>query len=117
MGIPSQHFQGQSHVTPQNGKPKPSLAELLNGLYVPAWQAAVAVSSNTVTLPAAGPVIAVDAVAAGTAGPKSQVNATVATLEVQVVYDAAGIPTLNFFAADAVTSIDVLQLALPTIPA
>ena len=117
MGVPKKYFDGQRNVSSTNQEAKPDLAALLNGVYIPSWQVAVAVAADTATLSAAGPVYAVVATAAGSTGPKSLVNAAPAAGEVQIVYDAAGIPTLNFNAADTVTAMDVSQSALPTIPA
>jgi len=116
MGLPDKYFDGQRNVSSTNRDAKPDLAALLNGIYVPSWQSGIAVAADAATLPAAGPVHAVVATAGGSPGAKSLVNAAPAAGEVQVVYDAAGVPTLNFAGADAVTAADVSQSALPAIP-
>ena len=114
--IPDKYFDAQANVSPTNREAKPDLASLLNGIYTPSWQSPIAVSGDTAALPAAGPVHAVVATAGSSTGPKSLVNAAPSAGEVQIVYSAAGIPTLNFNGADAVTSADVSQSALPAIP-
>ncbi len=81
---------------------------------VSGWDEGIAVATDTVTLATAGMVIAVEATTAGSVtGPKSMITTTPATLEAQVLYDATGIPTLNFFATDDVTEIAVLQMKVP----
>lgn len=109
---------GGANLTPQDSAGTPTLAGALRDIAddlagvgaVPAWATAIAVVANTVTLPGAGLVLAVDGDTGGTAGGKLIVNAAAQTGEVQVVYDAVGIPTLNFFAADAITQCAVQQL-------
>jgi hypothetical protein len=121
MAIIKTNFgEGGANLVPLGTGGEPTLAEALRDIaddiangsaaQTPAWNAADAVAGNTVTLPGAGLVIAVDAVAAGTTGPKALVFGTPATLQCEVVYAASGVPTLNFFAADAVTSVRVTQL-------
>lgn len=87
-----------------------SPAASLGGRAASGWLEDVAVTTNVVILATAGLVVAV----AGTTG-----NVTAAcrigidapaTLECQVEYDATGIPTLTFFATDAVTVCAVQQI-------
>ena len=117
MGIPAKYFEGQANVGPFNRESKPDLASLLNGIFQSPVQTAVAVAGDTVTLANAGPILFVNATAATSAGPKAMQDEAPDAGEVQVTYDADGIPTLNFNNGDAVTAISVHQLTLPTIPA
>lgn len=75
-----------------------------------AWQTGVAVTTNAATLPNAGPVLAVQATTATSAGPKQQTTAAPAAGQVQVAYGATGIPTLTFNGTDAVTVAAVSQM-------
>jgi len=116
--ITTEFGSGGANLTPQDSAGQPSLATVLRGIAddlvgigtIPVWTTAIAVAGNTVTLPSAGWVIAVDGDTGGTAGGKKIVNAVALTGEVQVVYDAAGIPTLNFLAGDAITQCAVCQI-------
>lgn len=110
---------GGSDLTPQ-GAGNPSLlrkilAALVNAsgaAAVPAWSTGVAVAAHTVTLSSAGYVFAVEATTATAAGPKALVqNGTPGAGEVNVAYDASGVATLTFNAADAVTACAVQKLA------
>lgn len=114
------HFSGGAGVTPNRTTRYPDLRTLLAALVGASgagaapgswWATSIAVAANTVTLPSAGRVTAVDATTATAAGGKTlQVSATPAAGAVQVTYDADGIPTLTFNAADAVTECAVQQL-------
>ncbi len=116
--ITTEFGTGGANLTPNDSAGTPTLATALRDVAddlagvgtVPAWTTAIAVAAHTVTLPTAGWILAVDGDTGGTAGGKKIVNAAALTLEVQVVYDAAGIPTLNFFAADAITQCAVQQI-------
>lgn len=112
---------GGRGLSPNDSSGKPTLRDILaalinmvGGVGAPDstwWTTGIAVSSNTVTLSTAGRVLAVDATTASAVGPKAiQQQATPAAGNVQVVYDSAGIPTLNFQATDAVTECAVQQL-------
>ncbi len=73
------------------------------------WQTGLTVSSDAVTLSAAGPVLAVEATTATSAGPKQmQSSASPSAGAVRVEYDADGIATLTFNGTDAVTAAAVL---------
>lgn len=61
----------------------------------------------------AGEVLAVNATAGGSTGAKTIVAVAPAAGQVQVTYDANGIPTLTFAAADAVTECEVVMNAVP----
>ena len=79
---------------------------------VPAWSAELPVTTHVLVLANAGLVLAVDATTATAGGGKAlQSQATPAAGYVQVEYDAAGIATLTFNTADAVTGAKVTQLA------
>lgn len=85
-------------------------AASLGGKGATGWQEGVVVAADTVTLPIAGLVVHVEATAAAAAGPQALVTGVPATGQCQVNYDANGIPTLTFLAADAVTAIAVQQI-------
>jgi hypothetical protein len=112
--------EGGANLVPGGSGGDPDLATALRDIaddlaqgpaaQVPAWQAAAAVAADTVVLPTAGLILAVDAVAGTLAGPKVQAFGAPAAGECQVVYDANGVPTLNFNAADGITSVRVVQL-------
>ena len=103
---------GGSGLTPNDSAGAPSLRRILAALAglvrtVPRWESGVAVAGDTVTMPNAGLVLAVEATTASSTGPKQmQDSGSPAAGTVQVVYDAAGIPTLNF---NGQTSIGVLR--------
>ena len=72
------------------------------------------VAANTSgALSLAGEVTAVEATAGAAPGVKAIVTAAPAAGEAQVVYDANGVPTINFNAADAITAIRIKANALP----
>jgi hypothetical protein len=74
----------------------------------------VAVATNTTgPLDLAGTVFAVEVMAGAVTGVFTVVSAAPATTEAQATYDANGVPTLNFFAADAVTEIRLKANELP----
>ena len=114
--IPDKYFDAQANVSPTNREAKPDLAGILNGAFSSPWQSGAAVAADVLALTAAGPVLAVVGTAGNSTGPKSMVNAAPGAGEVQVAYDANGVPTLTFDGTDAITVADVFQLALPTIP-
>lgn len=121
--IPENYGSGGAQMTPGDSAGQPELATVLREVAddfgalnpIPAWAAGIVVAAHTVTLPTAGAVVAVDGDTGAAAGGKRMTNAAPAAGEVQVVYDVAGIPTLNFNAADAITQCAVVQLPLPTI--
>ena len=76
------------------------------------WVTGVAVSGSTETLAEPGFLLAIEATAASSTGPKAMTTAAAVAGTVQVVY-TAGVPTMNFFAGDAVTEIAYKQLARP----
>lgn len=80
---------------------------------IAAWSGATAVSSHTTgALAAAGMITAVELVAGSVTGAGNlRDSAAATTRDVRIVYDAAGIPTLSFLAADAVTSCKYQQIA------
>lgn len=83
---------------------------------IPAWSGATAVAGHTVTLTTAGMITAVDLTAGGVTGGGHLMSAAPAvTREVQVEYDAAGVPTLNFLAGDAVTETKYQQIPFQTV--
>jgi len=110
--------EGGANLVPNDGQGLPSVAQALRDIAddlagvgtVPAWQTAIAVSTHVAVLPAAGWVLAVDGDTGTSAGGKKIVNAAPAAGEVQVAYDAAGIPTLTFEATDAITQCAVQQI-------
>jgi hypothetical protein len=112
--ITEQFGTGHANLAPGGNQGQPTLAEVLReqaDSYDPAngLQTGVAVAANTVTLPAAGMVMWVEVTAGGATGRFAVGTSAPAAGECQVVY-TAGVPTLNFNAADAVTAIDVQQL-------
>lgn len=88
-----------------------ALASASGATAAPAWDTAIAVTTDTVTLPTPGRVLAVEATTATSAGPKAQIQSgTPAAGAVDVQYDAAGIATLTFNGTDAVTVCAVSKL-------
>ena len=84
-----------------------------DGAVTNGWQAAVAVATDVVKLPLPGRVISVEGTTGNTVGPKSIIQSgTPAVLQVDVKYDAAGIPTLTFNGTDAITVCAVDQLTV-----
>lgn len=83
--------------------------QVTRSMNVAAWSGAQAVTANAVTLATAGTVISVHATVATAAGPKSIMSTAAAAGQVQVAY-TAGVPTLTFAGADAVTSCVVQQI-------
>ncbi len=110
-GIPARLGEGGAHLS-SGASGEPSLKTILDAINaVPDWDTAVAVTTDTVTLPDAGPVIAVEGTTGNTPGPKALVqNGAPAVGSVDVNYDAAGIPTLTFNGTDAITVAAVYQL-------
>jgi hypothetical protein len=76
------------------------------------WSAALVVAADTVTLAKRGVPIAVEATVGGSTGVKAIVYSAAGAGEVQVVF-AAGVATLNFAGADAVTECRVLLAPQP----
>lgn len=73
------------------------------------WDSALVVSGHSVTLSAPGAVLAVEATAGSSTGPKElQFSAAPAAGFVRVEYDSSGIATLTFNAADAITEAAVM---------
>lgn len=113
--IPQNFGEGGAGLVP-NGSRVPSLNAILRDMAtdlqgVPTSRTGIAVAANTATLSTPGLVQDVQATTAGTAGPKTKiVTGAPAAGQVAVSYDAAGIPTLTFAAADAVTECAVNQL-------
>jgi hypothetical protein len=116
-------FEAARNIDSSSGT-EPTLADVLRDIAddllgvnaVPAWQTPLAVSAHTLVLPNPGVVVAVEALAGSSAGPKAIINtATPAAGRVRVVYSATGIPTLTFNTADAITSAAVSQLVKPTL--
>jgi hypothetical protein len=100
------------------------MSALLNNLPVAARSADI--TEQTVTANTTGPlgvaaantgfagtVLAVPATTGGAPGAKTIVTGAPAAGQVQVVYDANGIPTLNFNAADAITSCNIVMNQVP----
>lgn len=81
---------------------------------VAAWSGATAVASHTTgALAAAGMITAVELVAGSVIGAGNLRDSAAAnSRDVQVVYSAGGIPTLNFLAGDAVSSCKYQQIAM-----
>jgi hypothetical protein len=80
---------------------------------IPAWAAAGTIASHAVTLATPGTVVGVDATTATAGGGKVlQSQATPAAGAVRVQYSAAGVATLTFNTADAVTVAQVLVLPI-----
>lgn len=105
------------------GTSQPSLGQTLTDIAsdldavdpgAPAWSAAAAVTTHTVTLTTAGLVTNVFASTGTSVGPKQLVpTGTPAAGQARVTYAATGLPTILFAAADAVTACQVQQLARP----
>ena len=73
----------------------------------------LAVASDTTgALDFAGEVLAVTVTAGGATGAFTVVSAAPAAGEAQVSYDAEGVPTINFNAADAVTECELVANAI-----
>jgi hypothetical protein len=73
------------------------------------WASALIVTAHAVTLSAPGAVLAVEATAGTSAGPKQlQFSAAPAAGFVRVEYDASGVATLTFNATDAITEAAVM---------
>lgn len=113
--IPSNFGEGGAGLVP-NGSREPSLNLILREMAadlqgVPTSRTGIAVAADTATLATPGLVQDVQATAGTTTGPMTKiVTGTPATGQVAVSYDADGIPTLTFAAADAVTECAVNQL-------
>lgn len=74
----------------------------------------IAVAANTTgALLIAGEVTEVEATAGGAPGPMSIVTAAPVAGQVQVAYDSAGVPTLTFAGADAITECRIKANQLP----
>lgn len=74
----------------------------------------IAVASNTSgALDYAGEVLQVEVTAGGSTGVKTIVTGAPSAGECQVTYSSAGVPTLTFNAADAVTECEVVMNKLP----
>lgn len=107
-GIPSNFGAGGRGLQPGHGTP--SLAAILRGLASdvngePTVLTGLAVAANTVTLSNPGRVLAVEATAGGSAGIKQRkLSGAPAAGEYSVAYSAAGVATITFAAADAVTA-------------
>lgn len=109
VDIPDDFGSGGSHLVP-NASAEPSLRDVLRSMQSPTSTTGVAVAVNTATLTGRGLVVAVQATTADSTGPKAIiVDGTPAAGQVRVDYDADGIPTLTFAAADAVTEAAVVQ--------
>jgi len=99
----------KAYVTAVDVTAKTATIQIRGAGAVPAWSAALTVTSHVVTLAAAGRVVAVDAVTASATGPKSQIyTGTPGDGQVQVTYSAGGIATLTFDTSDAVTAARIL---------
>ncbi len=119
--------EGGQNLAP-NASGAPSLADTLRdvaddfsgNVKVPAWTTGVVVTTHVATLPSAGFVFAVHATAGGTPGPKQLIQTGAPGAgQVRVDY-TAGVPTLTFATAEAVTACAVQQLpyaAIKTIKA
>lgn len=77
-------------------------------------QTGIAVSGGSVTLAERGPVLAVEATDGASIGPKPQAVIAAQSGFCLVTYDATGLPTITFDAADAVTECAVAQLITPS---
>lgn len=118
--IREDHFAGGARL--QDGHGEPDLASLLRDMADDLagagndWQSGLAVTTHVLIMPSAGAVLAVEGTTASSAGVKhAQFSAAPGAGFVQVEYDAAGIPTLTFNAADAVTVAAVMQAAGPNV--
>ena len=111
-GIPDNLGVGGSHLSPNGSSGKPSLKQILDALNaVPDWESGIAVGGHTATLAQAGPVLAAEGTTGAAVGGKLLVqNGAPAVGEVDVNYDADGVPTLLFNAADNITVAAVYQL-------
>lgn len=76
------------------------------------WTAALPVAANVATLSRAGVPVAVEATVGGSTGAKTIVYSAPAAGEVQVTF-AAGVATLTFAGADAVTEARALLTPSP----
>lgn len=118
-GIPENFGEGHSNIAPDGSQGEPTLAVSLRALAGQsaanpiAWQSGIAVAANVAVLPKSGFVIAVEATAASSAGAKSQIQSgSPAAGNVDVAYDADGVPTLTFNGTDAVTECAASQMVL-----
>lgn len=107
MKIPENFGQGGVGLQPTHGSP--GLADILRGLAddangEPTVLTGLVVATDAVTLAQAGRVLSVEATTAGSVGVKSRkLVAPPGAGEYVVAYDSAGIATITFAAADAVT--------------
>lgn len=117
-GVPENFGEGHANLTPDGSQGEPTLAGVLRALNGEGanpigWQAGIAVTANVATLGKAGYVFAIEATAATSPGPKSQIQSgSPAAGQVDVQYDADGVPTLTFNGADAVTECAATQHAV-----
>ena len=108
---------GGANLVPQGAQGIPTLAEVLRDIADDlaalgaggTWSGALPVVANVLTLPAAGTVIAVDATVGVSVGPKLMSSGAPLVGHVQVAY-VAGVATLTFNAADAITAAKVIYL-------
>lgn len=81
------------------------------GSTIAAWSSAAVVAADTLAIATAGMITAVHLTAGGVTGAGHLMSSAPAvTREVQVAY-TAGVPTLNFLAADAVTECKYQQIS------
>lgn len=105
--IPENFGHGGTGLQRTHGSP--ALADILRGLAddangAPVVQTGLTVAADAVTLSGPGRVLAVEATTAGSAGVKSRkLVAPPGAGEYTVAYDSAGVATVTFAAADAVT--------------
>jgi len=108
-------------IVPGHSGDDPSIAEALRDVAddlgdlagaLADWTAELTVAANVVTLSRAGVPVAVEATTAGSTGVKAIVYSAPAAGEVQATF-AAGVATLTFAGADAVTGARVLLSPAP----
>lgn len=119
MTIPNNFGEGHANLAPDGAQGEPTLVKVLQGLNGQNannpidWQIGIAVLTHVVTLAKSGFVLVVEATAASSTGAKGQIQSgSPAVGEVDVAYDAEGVPTLTFNATDAVTECAVTQLVI-----
>jgi hypothetical protein len=116
--IPKDFGQAGANIAPNGAAGSPDLAtafrevadDFAGNVKVPAWFTALVVTTHVHIMAQAGWVLQVHATAGGAAGVKT-VIATGAPSAGQVRVDyTAGVPTLTFAAADAITACSVTQI-------
>lgn len=124
-GIPSDYGTGGSGIlsAPSGSTRYPAISTVLRDVAddlnassggVPDWVTGADVTTDVLALTVPGWILSVEATAATSAGPKQLVIGAPDAGQAQLVYDANGVPTITFNAADAVTEAAYQQIARPS---